>query len=91
MCVAYSGGGTRYARLPPVIEVIPRRGITPYGLMSSHHYVAGIMKLTRSATPVGYLTDIGEDMVVDFVDLFLFCNFVWLIALYYIDEIYSED
>ena len=26
MCVAGSGGGTRYARLPPVIEVIPRSG-----------------------------------------------------------------
>ena len=27
-CVAGSGGGTRYARLPPVIEIIPRRGIS---------------------------------------------------------------
>ena len=26
MCVAGSGGGTRYARLPPVIEIIPRSG-----------------------------------------------------------------
>ena len=26
MGVAYSGGGTRYARLPPVIEIIPRSG-----------------------------------------------------------------
>ena len=26
MYVAGSGGGTRYARLPPVIEVIPRSG-----------------------------------------------------------------
>ena len=26
MCVAGSGGGTRYARLPPVIEVIPHSG-----------------------------------------------------------------
>ena len=25
-----SGGGTRYARLPPVIELIPRWGITPH-------------------------------------------------------------
>ena len=25
-CVAGSGGGTRYARLPPVIEIIPRSG-----------------------------------------------------------------
>ena len=36
-CVAGSGGGTRYARLPPVIEIIPRRGIactTFEGLMA---------------------------------------------------------
>ena len=26
MCVAGSGGGTRFARLPPVIEIIPRSG-----------------------------------------------------------------
>ena len=26
MCVAGSGGGTRYARLPPVIEIIPHSG-----------------------------------------------------------------
>ena len=26
MCVVGSGGGTRYARLPPVIEIIPRLG-----------------------------------------------------------------
>ena len=26
MCVAGSGGGTRYARLPPVIKIIPRSG-----------------------------------------------------------------
>ena len=26
MCAAGSGGGTRFARLPPVIEVIPRSG-----------------------------------------------------------------
>ena len=26
MCVAGSGGGTRYARLPPVIEMIPHSG-----------------------------------------------------------------
>ena len=26
MGVAYSGGGTRFARLPPVIEIIPRSG-----------------------------------------------------------------
>ena len=26
MCVAGSGGGTRYARFPPVIEIIPRSG-----------------------------------------------------------------
>ena len=25
-----SGGGTRYARLPPVIEIIPRWGIAPH-------------------------------------------------------------
>ena len=26
MCVAGSGGGTRYARLPPVIKIIPHSG-----------------------------------------------------------------
>ena len=26
MCVAGSGGGTRFARLPPVIEIIPHSG-----------------------------------------------------------------
>ena len=26
MCAISSGGGTRYARLPPVIEIIPRSG-----------------------------------------------------------------
>ena len=26
MCAAGSGGGTRFARLPPVIEIIPRSG-----------------------------------------------------------------
>ena len=26
MCAAGSGGGTRYARLPPVNEIIPRTG-----------------------------------------------------------------
>ena len=91
MCVAYSGGGTCYARLPPVIEVIPRSGYYALRTNAKSPHVAGIVKLTRSAIPVGYLTDIGEDIVVDFVDLFLFCNFVWLIALYYIDEIYYED
>ena len=28
MCVAGSGGGTRYARLPPVIEIIPLIGVS---------------------------------------------------------------
>ena len=28
MCVADFGGVTRYARLPPVIKIIPRRGIS---------------------------------------------------------------
>ena len=30
MCVAGFGGGTRYARLPPVIKIIPRRGISRF-------------------------------------------------------------
>ena len=30
MCAISSGGGTRYARLPPVIEIIPLRGIACY-------------------------------------------------------------
>ena len=30
MCVVGSGGGTRYARLPPVIKIIPRRGISRF-------------------------------------------------------------
>ena len=36
MCVAGSGGGTRYARLPPVIEIIPRSGYSSLNTDVSH-------------------------------------------------------
>ena len=61
MCVAGSGGGTRFARLPPVIEIIPRSGYLTHatclkglkGILNAHlppvrnaHLVPGVSGYT---------------------------------------------
>ena len=47
MCVAGSGGGTRYARLPPVIEVIPHSGYSSLNTDVSHYLTLSVWGMTR--------------------------------------------
>ena len=47
MYVAGSGGGTRYARLPPVIEVIPHSGYSSLNTDDSHYLTLSVWGMTR--------------------------------------------
>ena len=55
MCVAGSGGGTRYARLPPVIEIIPLIGVSLmlYAKKTKRHPCHSLTTGYRGYTPVG--------------------------------------
>ena len=54
MCVAGSGGGTRYARLPPVIEIIPLIGVSLmlYAKKTKRHPCTGGIGLSPRLPPV---------------------------------------
>ena len=55
MCVAGSGGGTRYARLPPVIEIIPLIGVSLmlYAKKTKRHPCHSLTTGYRGYTPFG--------------------------------------
>ena len=66
MCVAGSGGGTRYARLPPVIEVIPRSGydtnLKTLFKKQANRNISNTLKAKPSINP--FLKEVDPDLYV---------------------------
>ena len=64
MCVAGSGGGTRYARLPPVIEVIPRWGydtnLKTLFIKQANRNISNTLKAKPSINP--FLKEVDPDL-----------------------------
>ena len=56
MCVAGSGGGTRFARLPPVIEVIPRSGYCFFAHLALTFDKFGCTRHSQGESHEGYTT-----------------------------------
>ena len=54
MCVAGSGGGTRFARLPPVIEVIPRSGYCFFAHLALTFDKFGCTRHSQGESQEGY-------------------------------------